>query len=166
MAHTKDAKTNQAIFSHHTSLYSRNRQPYGMQNDATVDSIKSPTTVTMVAASALSADITGSDAGTNGYATGAAEYMHLQIEAAATNETVTLYAYNYCFGRWAQLYLPVGIKNGADTTAELAHVVATFTSIAGRKMVTIPIKGIDRIAFIHDGTVAETTVVRAAASTF
>ena len=82
-----------------------------------------------------------------------------------TDDTLTLYGYNYAFGSWAIMYLPVGVKNGADTTAELSYVAATFATINGKKILTIPIHGVDRIGFVHDGTLND-MVVRAACSTF
>ena len=92
--------------------------------------------------------------------------MHLQIENNDDAETIKIFGYNYAFGAWAQLYLPVGVKNGVDTTAELAYVAAQFSSIDGKKLLTIPLNGVDRVAFVDDGTHDVHLKVRAAMSTF
>ena len=118
--------------------------------------------VTVVAAAHLADDIDATAAGKNGYATGNAKYLHILIANDGTDDTLTLYGYNYAFGQWAQLYLPMG-QNQATTTA--SFVVATWTSIIGNIMLTIPINGIDRIGFAHDGTLNDMEV-QAAVSTF
>ena len=98
-------------------------------------------------------------------------YLHLQIENNGTDDTLELYAYNYVFGSWAKLYLPHGTKVQADTNLEATTtndvwVEAKWTTINGKFMVTIPIHGIDRIGFVHDGGAGGSFVVRAACSTF
>ena len=99
---------------------------------------------------------------------------------------MTLYAYNYAFGSWAPLYLPLSFDRGdaaivdpdnalgesaeaaavAAGTVNDAYAIAEFTSISGKYMVTVPICGIDRIAFVNDGAVDGSFVIRAACSTF
>ena len=117
---------------------------------------------TFVEASDLADDLDSADAGKNGYSTENQQYLHIQIENNDASESLTLYAYNYAFGAWSILYIPVG----GGTTAEATYVAAAFTSINGKKMVTVPIHGIDRIGFVHDGSVDANFVVRAACSTF
>jgi hypothetical protein len=124
-----------------------------------------PITVTAVAAGDLDNNLATTALGVNGYPTENQHYLHLQIENDGTDDTVSIFAYNYAFGAWSQLYIPVGVKNGSDTTAELAYVAATFTTINGKKMVVVPIHGIDRVAFVHDGSLND-MVLRAAASSF
>jgi len=165
-----DAKTGQPIFSHHASLHSRNRRPFALQNDTPVLDKQAATSVTTIASGVLNDDINDTTAGENGYATGNARYLHVQIEDDGTDNTLTLYAYNYVFGAWAKLYLPVGVSldgTAADSSVTNdAYVEAKWTSISGKFMVTVPIHGIDRIAFVDDGTHDGSFVVRAAASTF
>jgi len=166
-----DAKTGQSIFGHHASLYSRNRRPFGLTDNRVVPEKCSVTTVTTVAAGALVDNLSDSgDPEKNGYATGNARYLHLQIENDGTGDTLALWAYNYAFGAWSQLYLPHGTKVQADTALEATTtndvwVAAKWTTINGKFMVTIPIQGIDRIGFVDDGTLGN-MVVRAATSTF
>lgn len=145
--------------------HGRTRRPKNLFNDDAVLTKQTATSVTVVAAGNLNDNLNDTAAGENGYSTENQRFLHLQIENDGTDDTVTLYAYNYAFGAWAIMYIPVGVKNGADTTAETAYVAATFTTINGKKMLTIPIQGIDRIAFVHDGSLND-MVVRAACSTF
>ena len=147
--------------------WGRTRRPKHLR-DAVEDltNKQAATTVTTVASTDLSNNLNSADAGENGYRTENQSYLHMQIENNDANENITLFAYNYAFGKWATLYIPVGVTNGADTTAETHYVAASFASINGRKMLTIPIHGIDRIAFCDDGTHDANLIVRAACSTF
>ena len=158
-----DAKTGQPIFSHHTSVHTRNRRPFALQDDNIVASKQTATTVTPVAAAALNDSLNDATAGENGYVTGNARFLHIQIENDGTDDTLSLYAYNYAFGAWAQYYINIGV--GDTETAAAAFVAATWTTIDGKFMITVPIHGIDRIGFVHDGTLND-MVVRAACSTF
>ena len=144
--------------------WGRTRRPKQMVEDVP-SSRQAATSVTPVAAAALSNTLAGTNAGENGYITENQRFLHLQIENDGTDDTVTVYGYNYAFGAWAVLYIPVGVKSSADTTAELAYVEAKFTTIDGKKMVTIPLRGVDRVAFVHDGSLDD-MVLRAAMSTF
>jgi len=144
--------------------WGRTRRPKQMVEDVPA-SRQAATSVTPVAAAALSATLAGTNAGENGYITENQRFLHLQIENDGTDDTVTVYGYNYAFGSWAVLYIPVGVKDSSDTTAELAYVEAKFTTISGKKMLTIPLRGVDRVAFVHDGTLND-MVLRAAMSTF
>ena len=145
--------------------WGRTRRPKHMSEDAPT-SKQTAITVTTVAQSDLANDLDGTNPGENGYITENQRFLHIQIENNDANENITLFAYNYAFGKWATLYIPVGVKNGADTTAELSYVAATFSSINGRKLLIVPIRGIDRIAFCDDGTHDANLKVRAACSTF
>jgi hypothetical protein len=144
--------------------WGRTRRPKHMVEDVPVTR-QSATSVTPVAAAALSNTLAGTNAGENGYITENQRFLHLQIENDGTDDTVTVYGYNYAFASWAVLYIPVGVKSGSDTTAELAYVEAKFTTIIGKKMLTIPLRGVDRVAFVHDGALND-MVLRAAMSTF
>tara|TARA_R110002020_G_scaffold139703_1_gene310666 strand:- start:1585 stop:2046 length:462 start_codon:yes stop_codon:yes gene_type:complete len=145
--------------------HGRTRRPKALFNDDAVLTKQTATTVAVVAAADLNNSLNDTVAGQNGYSTENQRFLHLQIENDGTDDTLTLYGYNYAFGSWAIMYLPVGVKNGADTTAELSYVAATFATINGKKILTIPIHGVDRIGFVHDGTLND-MVVRAACSTF
>ena len=158
-----DIKTGEAIFGHHASLYSRNRRPFALSDDRIVPEKATATSVTPVAAAALNDDLDDATAGENGYATGNARFLHLQIENDGTDDTLKLYGYNYVFGAWAELYINIGV--GDTETAVAAYVPAIWTTISGKLIITVPIHGIDRIGFVHDGSLND-MVVRAATSTF
>jgi len=169
-----DAKTGQSIFGHHASLYSRNRRPFGLQDNRVVPEKCSATAVTTVAAGALNDDLNDTTLAENGYATGNARYLHLQIENDGTDDTLAVWVYNYAFGAWAQMYLPHGSVLQLDTadgdasagnTTNDRWVAAKWTTINGKFMVTIPIHGVDRVGFVRDGALND-MVVRAATSTF
>ena len=149
--------------------WGRTRRPKSLLDDTPVSSKQTATSVTCVAEGQLAADLDSADAGKNGYATENQRFLHIQIENDGTDDTLQLFAYNYAFGAWAELYLPHGISldgSGADTSVTNdAYVEAKWTTINGKFMVTIPINGIDRIAFVHDGSLND-MVVRAACSTF
>lgn len=156
-----------SIYKAHS--WGRTRRPKSLIDDAPVSSKQTATSVTCVAEGQLAADLDSADAGKNGYATENQRFLHIQIENDGTDDTLQLFAYNYAFGAWAELYLPHGISldgSGADTSVTNdAYVEAKWTTINGKFMVTIPISGIDRIAFVHDGSLND-MVVRAACSTF
>ena len=147
-------------------LGTRSRCPIGLRNpDGPPGPIQPPTQVTCVAAGVLNANLNDATPGENGYATGNAKTLHIRISNDGTGDTLTLYAYNYTFGGWSQLYLPLGIKNGGDTTVNDAYKLAQWTTITGVFQVQVPIDGIDRIAFVHDGSLGN-MVVQAAVTTF
>ena len=154
---------------HKHNSWGRTRRPKGLTDSGVIPTKQTATSVTCVAAGDLADDLDSADAGKNGYVTENQRFLHIQIENDGTDDTLELYAYNYAFGAWAELYLPHGISldgSGADTSVTNdAYVEAKWTTINGKFMVTIPINGIDRIAFVHDGSLAD-MVVRAACSTF
>jgi hypothetical protein len=95
----------------------------------------------------------------NGYDTQNQNYLHLMLRSGATIGTITVYAYNRCFGKWGKLRIP--ISNAASAAA--MYVPATFTGTANTvEYVVVPIHGIDRVAFV--GT-ANNLLVYAAGST-
>lgn len=167
------------------SSWGRTRRPKALVDTAALpaNAVKqTPTSVVTVAAADLKDDIDSAAAGENGYVTENQKFLHLQIEDNGTDNTVTLYAYNYAFGSWAPLYLPLSFDRGdaaivndagvgtaaavAAGTVNDAYAIATFTSVNGKYMVTVPICGIDRIAFVDDTAHDGNFVVRAACSTF
>jgi len=143
--------------------YGRTRRPKAITNDSAITTKETAKAVTVVAAAALNDSLNDANAGENGYSTENQRFLHIQIENDGTGDTLTLYGYNYAFGAWAQLYINIGV--GDTETAEAAYVVATFTSISGKKILMVPISGIDRIGFVHDGSLGN-MVVRAACSSF
>ncbi len=151
--------------NYRATSWGRTRRPKNMSEEVP-ETMQTATSVTTVAAGDLSDALSSASAGANGYVTENQRYLHIQIENDDTAETIKIFTYNYAFRAWSHLYIPVGIKDSADTTAELAYVAATFSSINGKKMITIPIHGIDRVAFVDDGTHDGNLVVRAACSTF
>ena len=158
------------VHKYSAGLGTRTRRPLALENNTAVVSKQTATTVTPVAAAALNDNVNDAVAGKNGYATGNARFLHLQIENDDSDDTLELYAYNYAFGAWAKYYLPHGTKVQADTNLEATttndvYVEAKWTTIDGKFMVVIPIHGIDRIGFVHDGSLGD-MVVRAAVSTF
>ena len=160
-----DPKTSQPVHQPQAALPTRSRRPQGLKNNHALSAKETASAVTPVAATDLNNDLNDATLAQNGYATGNAQFLHIQIENNGTGDTLELYAYNYNFGSWAKYYLPLGIKNGGDTTTNLAYVEAKWTTINGKFMVTVPIHGVDRVGFVHDGSLGN-MVVRAAVSTF
>ena len=140
------------------SLYYTEAVPSGSQ-----DIPAATTVVETVAAGDLDADLAAPEDGANGYATGNASHLHIQINNNDTGEDLTLYAYNYVFKSWAPMYLPLG-QNQATTDA--SYVIATWATIDGTKYVTVPIHGIDRIAFVEGSATDANYIIKAAVSTF
>ena len=155
---------------HTHQSWGRTRRPKALKRDGAISSKETASAVTVIAAGDLNDDLNDASAGQNGYSTENQRFLHIQIENDGTDDTLKLYAYNYAFGSWSQLYLPYGTKAQADTALEATTtndvwVEAKWTTISGKFMVTIPVNGIDRIAFVHDGGLND-MVVRAAGSTF
>jgi len=147
--------------------YGRTRRPKALTNDAaltnsqTKEEAKSVTVTTD--ATTLSAALTSTTAGLNGYSTENQRFLHLQLENDSTSDQVTLYAYNYAFGAWSPFQ--IRITNGATATAQ--YVDALFITINGKRLLVLPIEGVDRIAFVHStDSGAGNLVVRAACSSF
>ena len=158
--------------------WGRTRRPKALTDDSPIPAKQTATTVTPVPLAHLAADIDSTDTGKNGYSTENQRFLHIQIENDGTDDTLELYAYNYAFGAWAKYYLPLGFPQNdvgdiseddvvtqVARTTNNAYVEAKWTTINGKFMVTIPVHGIDRIAFVHDGTLND-MVIRAACSTF
>jgi len=155
---------------HTHQSWGRTRRPKALKRDGAVANKETASAVTTIAVGDLADGIDSADAGKNGYSTENQRFLHIQIENDGTDDTLKLYAYNYAFGTWSQLYLPLGRPAQADTALEAVtvndvYVEAKWTTISGKFMVTVPLRGIDRIAFVHDGTLND-MVVRAAGSTF
>ncbi len=142
--------------------FGRTRRPKALTNDGPVGSKETASTVTVVAAGDLVDALNSTDTGKNGYSTENQRFLHIQIQDDSTDETLTLYAYNYAFGTWSPLYIPVG----GGATANATYVLAEFSGINGKKQLVVPIEGVDRIAFVHNGGIDANFIVRAACSSF
>ena len=111
-----------------------------------------------------------------------ARYLHLFLQdSTAGGVTITVYGYNFAFGRWAVLQLPVGFStqqtgddgdaDGGDvvqaaSTAESSYVDAQFTAVAAAKTHIIPIAGIDKVYFVSSAANDADVIIGAAISTF
>ena len=148
-------------------LGTRSRRPIGLQDPAgPVGDKQAATQVAYVtSASNLSAALSSATPGQNGYATGNAKTLHLRISNDTASETVTLYCYNYAFAGWSKLLIPVGVKNGGDTTTSDAYVEAKWTASSASFQVQVPIEGIDRVAFLTEGTADANLIIQAAVTT-
>ena len=148
-------------YHHAYKSWGRTRRPKALYDDNAIASKQTATSVTVVASGDLAADLDSADAGKNGYSTENQRFLHVQMENDDTDDTLTLYAYNYAFGAWAPYYVEIS----GPTSAQNSRVIATWTTINGEKLIIVPIGGIDRIAFVHDGTLND-MVVRAACTSF
>jgi len=139
------------------SSWGRTRRPKNMSEDVP-SSIQTATTVTVVAAAALSDNLTGTNAGENGYITENQRFLHVWVnhDSAASKE-IEVYAYNYAFGAWAKLFLPLGNGTSSEVVASNGGTGPTA------HMFVFEIAGIDRVAFVSADAPA---TVRAACSTF
>jgi len=99
---------------------------------------------------------------TAGYRTENQRYLHINIAANGTTDSVIVYGFNYAAAKWGILMVPV---NGAATTLNTAYVAAEIEGHATRKNFVIDIAGIDRVAFVRDGN-TDTFTIYAACSTF
>ena len=115
------------------------------------------TAVTLEAAPTTSA--------TAGYRTENQRFLHLWVDSTGSTDSLLVYAFNYATGKWGILMAPVGIKNGADTTFDLANVPVEIEGSTTEQYFIIDIAGADRLAFVRDGS-TDTFTVFAACSTF
>jgi hypothetical protein len=97
--------------------------------------------------------------GRNGYSTENQRFLHLFIKHNTSGtKQVTVYGFNYAFGEWAPLYLPLG--SGDEAIAE----VETFSSGASRLYI-FDVSGVDRVGFYATNT-DKPDRIRAAMSSF
>lgn len=102
----------------------------------------------------------------HGAVTENARFLHLYLDDTGDNsETVQLWGYNYAFGLWSPIQLPLGGDRGEPVTVSSVYVDATFTVTSAPKMLNLPINGIDRVYF-KIGADRSTVTVGAAISTF
>ena len=118
---------------------------------------------------------------TSGYRTENARFLHIRLKNGGNNGTksVTVYGYNYAFGTWHVLQLPLSLDKGdsaiaGDGTAaavsagtiDNAFADATFfVANSTSRMLTLPINGMDRVYFKASADHADITL-GAAISTF
>ena len=122
---------------------------------------------------------------TIGHRTENAKFLHIWLQDGDANgNTVTVYGYNYAFGRWAPLKVPVGFDTGdaeiadavggdvlavadpvAASTIESSYVNAVFTPNATAAHYILPISGIDKVYFFCNADQADVQV-SAAINTF
>ena len=102
---------------------------------------------------------------TAGYATENQRFLHLWVDATGATDSLFVYTFNYAAGKWAKLQVSVGVKSGADTTFELAHVPVEIEGSTTEQHFIIDIAGTDRVAFVRDGS-TDTFTIYAACSTF
>jgi hypothetical protein len=91
----------------------------------------------------FSNNLSETTAGRNGYSTENQRYLHLFIKHNTNDgsaRSVTVYGFNYAFGEWAPLYLPLG--NGDEAVA----LVETATTGASRLYI-FDVSGVDRVGF-------------------
>ena len=120
-----------------------------------------------------------------GYKTENAKFLHIWLQDANANgNTVTVYGYNYAFGRWAPLKVPVGFDTATQKlpmspaatwsgllpllqrlTIESSYVNAVFTPNATAAHYILPISGIDKVYFFCNADQADVQV-SAAINTF
>ena len=113
--------------------------------------------------SSLSGNLDSTDEGHNGYITENQKYLHLCLETTGPMGTIVdVYAYNNQFGKWGELRLP--IKQNASSFDGAQIAVALSGSPSSTFYVTVPILGVDRVAFVGDD--ADRVILHVAGSTF
>jgi hypothetical protein len=113
------------------------------------------TTVAVTAESDLNNNLNDGTEGQNGYSTENQRFLHVLVKTN-NSKSVAIYAYNYAFGEWAQLFLPLG---------NATHTAAVATTGSGGEAIhyIFDIAGVDRVAFVSGDAPG---TVRAACSTF
>jgi len=114
---------------------------------------------------AVSLESAPTDSATAGYKTENQRFLHLNVDCDGSSDSLFVYAFTYASGVWGKLMVPSGIKNGADTTFDLAYVPVEIEGNTTAQHLVIDIAGVDRLAFVQDGT-TDTFTVYAACSTF
>ena len=136
--------------------WGRTRRPKHMSEEVP-SSKQTATTVTVVTAGNLANDLDGTNPGENGYITENQRFLHVWVNHnSAASKQIEIYAYNYAFGAWAKLFLPLG-------NATSSAVVASNGASPTAHMFVFEISGIDRVAFVSSDA---PSVVRAACTTF
>lgn len=152
---------------HIYSSRGRTRQPKNIAKPyhESVANAKANGSVGIVAlASSLNETIDDSTVAENGYDTQNQDYLHICMrQTTAAARTVSIYAYNRCFGTWGRLKIPLAMGGGTPTL-DGSYVNADIVSVASATtQFVIPIHGIDRIAFVSSSSAG--LVLYAACST-
>ena len=97
-------------------------------------------------------------AATDGYSTENQKYLHMLLDTSTSgeNRTVTVYAYSHAFGRWWIL------DNGSGSNLTIA---ANNTTAVRAGTDAVEIKGVDRLFFKVNDTLADNDEFFAACST-
>ena len=141
-----------SVHKHHS--WGRTRRPKHLVENS--PSIKqSATTVAHTTSGNLSDALNSATEGRNGYSTENQRFLHVFVKTN-NSKSVAIYGYNYAFGEWAPLYLPLG-------NATHAAAVATTGGSGQARQYIFDIAGVDRVAFVTSDAPG---VVRAACSTF
>ena len=144
---------------HTPTSWGRTRRPKHLHDDNPITDKQGASRVTVVTSDSLNDDLNDATAGENGYSTENQRFLHVFVKHSGSgSKTVTIWAYNYAFGEWAPLLLPLG---NATHTAPVASTNSDGTS----RFYIFDISGVDRVAFTASGTDAPATC-RAACSTF
>lgn len=143
-----------------THVYSsrgRTRQPknLALPTHVSVANAKANGNVAIVAAATdLNETISDATVAENGYDTQNQDYLHIcMAQSTAAARTVSIYAYNRCFGTWGRLKIPLAMGGGTPTldgtyiNADIVSDASTTTQFI------IPIHGIDRVAFVSNSVV-------------
>ena len=146
---------------HRHSSWGRTRRPKTVSTLAKASTpggtLETARDVQVVLAGQLAAGLDSADEGKNGYATENQRFLHVFVNHnAAASKEIEIYAYNYAFGAWAKLFLPLG--NGTSS-----QVVASNGATPTPHMFVFDISGIDRVAFVSADA---PSTVKAACSTF
>ena len=157
---------------HTPTSWGRTRRPKHLFDDNVVPSKQSATTVTGVLSSNLNSNLNDTTAGENGYSTENQRYLHVFVDDTGNSGTpgtksVVIYAYNYAFGEWAPLMLPLGIDTGGSGEP-WTKATATAGSSGAAQHYIFDIGGVDRVAFYVESGDADDIPhqIRAATTTF
>jgi len=119
---------------------------------------ETPRAVTVSALGDLSATLTSTTEGQNGYATENQRFLHVTV-SAAQNKSVAIYVYNYASGVWA----PLMVNDGDGTFSQATcSTVNSGTTNEQPQHYVFEIAGADRIAFVS----SDAPTVHASCSTF
>tara|TARA_Y100000593_G_scaffold91257_1_gene179576 strand:- start:448 stop:933 length:486 start_codon:yes stop_codon:yes gene_type:complete len=158
---------------HRYSSRGRTRQPKNVALDYHTGSaaqtnpqahFKASGSVTIVGTkSNLSDTLASTTAGQNGYDTQNQQYLHLCVHTTgAEGAVVDVYAYNNQFGLWGELKVP--LKQDTSSFDSTLVPIAVSGSPNSVYYTSLPINGVDRVAFVCSDT--KDVVLYVAGSTF
>ena len=105
----------------------------------------------------------------DGVKTENARFLHLYLHDATHNngDTITVYGYNYAFGRWSILQVEANADEDVDdANASGRRVNATYVLTQDAKIHILPINGIDKVYFVSSQLNDSGMEFSAAISTF